>query len=78
SNVQVAYSDLLSGKADHYNQEMQTRYATLKNSNCQSCPIKTVKNRPKTIFFEEVPADTSWENTFYAQYFGKKLLLVAE
>ncbi|WP_182412563.1 DUF6056 family protein [Adhaeribacter radiodurans] len=78
SNIQVAYSDLLSGKAVRYNQEMQTRYVTLITSNCQVCPIKTVKNRLQTIFFEEVPADTSWENTYYAQYFGKKLLLIAE
>ena len=78
SKIRTAYSDLLSGKAARYNQEMNTRYANLKSSSCQVCPIKTAKNRPESLFFEEVPPDSSWENTYYARYFGKKLLLVSD
>lgn len=78
SNIRTAYADLFSGRAARYDQEMRERYATLHHSSCQVCPVKTAKNRPETIFFEEVTADTTWENTFYARYFGKKLLLVSE
>lgn len=78
SNIRIAYADLLSGQAYRYNQEMEARYQLLTNSSCQICPIQAAKNRPKSIFFEEVTPDTTWENTYYAKYFGKKLLLVSE
>ena len=56
---------------------MNARYRQLKKSTCQICPIKAVKNIPKTIFFEEVDTDTTgWRNKHTAKYFGKKTLLV--
>jgi len=76
SNIRTAYSDLFSGRAARYNQEMNQRYALLKYSSCQTCEIPVVKNIPKTIFFEEIPADTTWKNRYFSEYFGKKLMIM--
>ena len=76
SNIRTAYSDLFSGRAVRYNQEMNARYTYLKNSNCAVCEIPEVKNIPRTIFFEEIPADTTWKNRYFSEYFGKKLMLM--
>lgn len=74
SNIRTAYGDLLSGRAARYNQEMNARYQFLQNSNCQICAIPKVRNMPATIFFEELPADTTWKNRYFSAYFGKKLM----
>jgi hypothetical protein len=76
SHIRTAWSDLASGRAARYDQEMNARYAFLKNSKCQVCPIPVVKNIPATIFFEEIPADTTWKNRYFAEYFGKKLMVM--
>lgn len=76
SNIAIAWGDLASGRAARYDQEMQARYARLQASNCQVCPIPAVENIPATIFFEEIPADTTWKNRYFAEYFGKKLMLM--
>ncbi len=76
SHIREAYSDLFSGRASRYNVEMHARYTYLKTSNCQTCTIPAVKNIPKTIFFEEIPADTTWKNRYFSQYFGKKLMII--
>jgi hypothetical protein len=76
SHIGTAWSDLVSGRAARYDQEMKARYAFLQNSDCQVCPIPEVKNIPATIFFEEIPADTTWKNRYFSQYFGKKLMIL--
>jgi Family of unknown function (DUF6056) len=74
SHIRTAWEDLVSGRAARYDQEMKARYDLLKNSECQVCPIPEVKNIPATIFFEEIPADTTWKNRYFSEYFGKKLM----
>ncbi|MGV3503782.1 MAG: DUF6056 family protein [Adhaeribacter sp.] len=76
SHLATAWSDLASGRAARYDQEMQARYARLRASDCQVCPIPAVQNIPATIFFEEIPADTTWKNRYFSAYFGKKLMLL--
>jgi hypothetical protein len=78
SHIQTAWSDLVSGRAARYDQEMQARYARLRQSDCQVCPIPAVKNIPATIFFEEIPADTTWKNRYFSEYFGKKLMVMGK
>ncbi|KAA5544210.1 DUF6056 family protein [Adhaeribacter rhizoryzae] len=76
SNIRQAYTDLFSGRASHYNQQMNARYTYLQKSDCQVCPIPEIQNIPRTIFFEEIPADTTWKNRYFSEYFGKKLMLL--
>lgn len=76
SHIHTAWSDLVSGRAGRYDQEMKARYAFLKSSDCQICLIPEVKHIPTTIFFEEIPADTTWKNRYFSEYFGKKLMLL--
>jgi hypothetical protein len=76
SHIPTAWSDLVSGRAARYDREMKARYAGLRRSSCQVCPIRAVKNIPATIFFEEIPADTTWKNRYFSEYFGKKLMVM--
>jgi hypothetical protein len=76
SHIRTAWSDLASGRAARYDQEMKARYALLRQSDCQVCPIPAIQHVPATIFFEEIPADTTWKNRYFSEYFGKKLMVL--
>jgi len=78
SNIRTAYADIFSGRAAHYNTAMLNRYKFLLEDSCEVCEIPAIQNIPKTIFFEEIPADTTWKNRYFSKYFGKKLMIIKE
>jgi len=78
SNIRNAYADIFSGRALHYNNAMLNRYKFLLENSCEVCEIPAIQNVPKTIFFEEIPADTTWKNRYFSKYFGKKLMIMKE
>lgn len=50
SNVSTAYLDLLSGDAEKFDEEMNRRYAILKDSSCASCAVPTLTVLPKSLY----------------------------
>lgn len=72
NNVRVAYSDLISGKANAYNKALNTRYSIIKNSKDDKVIIPKLDVFPETIFFEDIkPNSKHWINSCYNSYFNK-------
>jgi hypothetical protein len=58
NNVGVAYHDLKDGVANAYNREMNSRYQKLNSNDCRKCPVKKLKNIPKTLVFTDISEET--------------------
>ena len=77
NNIKIAYVDLFSGKAYNYDLELKKRYATIKNSPLDILYVPSLKNRPLTIFNEDITNDSKdWRNEVYQAFFNKKSIVV--
>jgi hypothetical protein len=74
NNITIAYKDILSGTAYHYNQEMYARNSML-SSKGDSCYIEPIKHIPKSLLFDEIPnSPDDWRNKAMCRYYGKKFI----
>lgn len=75
NNIKLAYKDLLSGKASHFDMELKHRYQLIKNKVDEKCIVPKLNYKPVTIFAHDITANSSeWKNEAYAIYFGKKTI----
>lgn len=78
NNIRVAYLDLVTGKAYAYNQELKNRYLIIRESKEQELIVPGLKNKPKTIFFEEIRENPNhWINQCYKSYFDIKEIKIS-
>jgi len=75
-NLYHSYNDMLTCKAQKYQQEMENRYETIKTSTADTVFVKHIKSIPKTIFYKDLNKDPDY---FYNQgmsvYFNKKAII---
>ena len=81
-NIRIAYSDLLRGRAERYDVEMQQRYALIEDCHDRKCIVPRLKNMPTTIFAYDLASKETSETYYYNQcmeeYFGRKGLFSSE
>ena len=72
------FLDLLYGKAEGYNYEMNERYKTLMNpdNKGKTVYLKALHNKPKSIFVLDLSAEPdNWTNADPATYFGVEKII---
>ncbi|MDQ3019423.1 MAG: DUF6056 family protein [Bacteroidota bacterium] len=73
NNIKTAYSDLLGGAANQYNNEMKARYDYISQCTSDSCEVDSIKNIPGSFYFVDNAADPNqFVNHGYELYFNKK------
>lgn len=77
--IYKAYYDLASGKAYHYNQEMNNRIQLIENSTTPKVIVPALINQPETIFKPIIMGLTTdkndWKNQETSTYFNKEILV---
>lgn len=77
SNLVTVAGDLLSGRSYRYDQELQRRYATIKTDPDPISEVEILQNTPASLFFSDIYfVDKDWINRSYADYFGKKSIVL--
>ena len=77
SILRTAYSDLINKTAYNFDKEMNLRYDKILNSKENHIILPDLKNKPKTIYFDDISEDeTDWRNTVYQNYFNKKSIII--
>lgn len=77
SNLILVSKDLFSGTSYRYDQELQQRYAFLRENPAPECSVKMLRNQPKSLFFGDIYfTGDNWINRSYADYFGKTTILL--
>jgi hypothetical protein len=52
---------------------MKQRYDYIRQNNSELIEVNEIKNIPRTFYFTDIAADKDFDlNIWYAQYFGKK------
>ena len=81
-NLRYAYSDLLRGRAERYDIEMQQRYALIEDCHSKECIVPPLENMPSTIFAYDLASEPSSEFYYYnecmEEYFGRKGLFASQ
>lgn len=75
NNIATSYVDLITGKAEHYNNTLKQRYSIVENnsSDDKTITFNVLNNYPKTIFFKDLNTDKSyWANKSFRQYWNCK------
>lgn len=78
-NLRIMYADIRLGIAKRYDQEMTQRYTQIRESKSDTVYVAPLKNIPKSLCFDDI-RDTEkhlW-NRCYANYFGKKVIILKE
>ena len=72
-NGYSSLSDIFSGKAKLFKQEMEDRISRLNSAQIdppQKIVLKPIKNKPTTLFVTDISKDPKfWTNQGYNQYF---------
>jgi hypothetical protein len=72
STIRTVYTDLFTGKASGFDKEMSSRYTIIKNSKDKDVLVPALKNKPKTIYVDDISKDSlDWRNQVYSDYFQK-------
>ena len=70
-NSYKVLSDILSGRAQNFDIQMDGRYKIIKNSK-DTVFIRTISQPPESIFVSDVSTDTNdWVNRSYGMYFSE-------
>lgn len=81
NNISTAYLDLLSGKAERHNRELNDRYAFLKTSGCQNCIVKPLSEMPKSLYIYDltpyIEGTESPVNAAMRKYFKKESIYLS-
>ncbi|MFO0705071.1 MAG: hypothetical protein U0517_03890 [Candidatus Andersenbacteria bacterium] len=76
SHIGLAWRNVLSGSAIHYDRQLLDRYAHIKNSSEQDVLVPALTDVPTTLFFDDITSDPlDWRNTSYARFFGKRTII---
>lgn len=77
NNLKTAYTDLLSGKAQKYHNDLNERYRNIRKDNSETCIVDPIENVPESFFFQEIDyVPTTVYNLGYQMYFKKKSIVL--
>ena len=77
NNIKIAYSEVISGEAKRYNQEMNDRYEKIRNSNDENIKIDKIENVPQVFFLYDISEDpNNIYNIWYKEFFGKESIVL--
>ncbi len=54
NNISTAYLDLLSGRAEQFDDELKARYSYLKSDACYNCAIDPISTLPKSLYIHHM------------------------
>jgi hypothetical protein len=70
NRIKTAWSDLLTGNASGYKNQITTRLKLIVNHQHQQISFPPLKNIPLTLFFSDLDSNASdWKNVAYAKYY---------
>ncbi len=75
NNIITSYVDLITGKAENYDKEIQKRNLIIQNnsSNQRIITLQKINNAPGTIYFNDISNDENyWANRSYKEYWNCK------
>lgn len=76
NNIKTAYSDLISGKAQKFHNDLETRYSKIQNEISDSCIVDGLEEVPESLFFMDIDyVPTTVYNKGYQMYFNKKSIV---
>jgi hypothetical protein len=79
NRISRAILDIRSGTAKQYNQEVLALYSYCEQNQGKELVIPTFKNRPNTIFSNDLNIDANhWENRHFSSYFKLRSIRVDE
>lgn len=78
-NVQAGWKNLLDGSAARYDSELRERYAQIQKCTDEICVVPPLTVSPSILFHEDIGPDPDfWLNRPYAEYFGKKAIMLGK
>jgi len=76
NNIKTAYTDLISGKAQKFHNDLEIRYSKIQNEISDSCIVDGIVNIPESFFFMDLDyVPTTVYNKGYQMYFNKKSIV---
>jgi hypothetical protein len=79
TSYRMVYTDWLKGKASAYNQAMNQRYETLRNSRESVVYLPEIEVVPQSLFVEDIKVTKDhWWNKCVAGYFGKEAIYLIQ
>lgn len=77
NNIKTAYTELLDGSAEKYDNRMEERYKFISESKTDSVEIESITEVPKSFFLLDISKDPDvLYNIGYAGFFNKKAVYV--
>jgi len=78
-SIKIAYRDLISGKAQKFDAQLNDRYRNIYSSTSDTVKIDSLSNIPKSYFYYDIGSDPSGKyNKLQSEYFGKKFIIRKE
>ena len=78
-SIKLAYRDLLSGKAQKFNSELNERYRNIYSNTSDTIKIDSLSSIPKSFFYYDIGTDPNGKyNKLQSEYFGKKIIIKKE
>ena len=76
NNIKTAYSDLITGKAQKFHNDLEKRYSKIQNEISDSCIVDGLEEVPESLFFMDIDyVPTTVYNKGYQMYFKKKSIV---
>jgi len=78
-SIKIAYRDLISGKAQKFDAQLNDRYRNIYSSTSDTVKIDSLSNIPKSYFYYDIGPDPNGKyNKLQSEYFGKKFIIRKE
>lgn len=78
-SIKEAYKDLLSGKAQKFNSELNERYRNIYSGTSDTIKIDSLSSVPKSFFYYDIGSDPDGKyNKLQSEFFGKKFIIRKE
>ncbi len=78
-SIKDAYKDLLSGKAQKFDAQLNDRYRNIYSSTSDTVKIDSLSNIPKSYFYYDIGPDPNGKyNKLQSEYFEKKFIIRKE
>jgi hypothetical protein len=77
-NIKLTLSDVVSGRALHYQFQVEQRNAIV-NSARSKIEFKPFNRKPLSLFFDDITTDSlDWRNQAFAKFYNKKSVVLVE
>jgi len=78
-SVKEAYKDLISGKAQKFNAQLNARYSSINSSKTDTVKVDSLSNIPRSFFYYDIGPDPNGKyNKLQSEFFEKKFIIRKE